>query len=391
MACGYAHSVLGDFHLAEDAAQEAFIEAYRTLDKLREPVAFPGWFRRVVFKHCDRLTRRKQIPTASLETVGQVPAGTPDPGTAAEEREMQDKVLDAIRALPEHERTATTLFYINGYKQNEIADFLEVPVSTVKNRLHSSRKRLKERMMGMVSETLKGRAPDERFSQGVIAELLGKPRPLEIEGHPVREILDTIRAALPDYEYIEGDEVVEKRDEAGVYESGEDAYHLDDRRVLRTCTTITTVRAATDCTPPVRLITAGRVFRPDVDGVGEDAIRLKAFHTLDLIAIGEDIDEKAMKNTLARVVAAVLGEVDMRWEPHTYACFTEGAELSVCVEDKWTSIAGSGMLEPDRLDAAGFDPDSVSAFAFGIGLERLAMLKYGLDNIRALWEPPFIR
>ena len=64
MAYGYAYSVLGDFHLSQDAAQEAFIEAYRCLGNLREPAAFPGWFRRIVFKHCDRLRRRKDIPAA---------------------------------------------------------------------------------------------------------------------------------------------------------------------------------------------------------------------------------------------------------------------------------------------------------------------------------------
>ena len=58
MACGYAYARLGDFHLAEDAAQEAFIDAYRLLPDLRAPAAFAGWLRRIVFKHCDRFTRR---------------------------------------------------------------------------------------------------------------------------------------------------------------------------------------------------------------------------------------------------------------------------------------------------------------------------------------------
>ena len=66
MACGYAYSILGDFHLAEDAAQEAFVDAYGKLYQLREPKAFAGWFRRIVFKHCDRVTRRKQVPTVPL-------------------------------------------------------------------------------------------------------------------------------------------------------------------------------------------------------------------------------------------------------------------------------------------------------------------------------------
>ena len=67
MAVGYAYSILGDFHLAEDAAQEAFVRAYLELDQLREPAAFSGWFRRIVFMRCNRLTRKKKWPTVSLD------------------------------------------------------------------------------------------------------------------------------------------------------------------------------------------------------------------------------------------------------------------------------------------------------------------------------------
>src|SRR6185312_7492303 len=68
MAVGYGYSILHDFQLAEDAAQEAFFEAYRTLSRLREPAAFAGWFRRIVFKQCDRITRRRVVATVPLDT-----------------------------------------------------------------------------------------------------------------------------------------------------------------------------------------------------------------------------------------------------------------------------------------------------------------------------------
>src|SRR5437870_13809228 len=68
MAVGYGYSILRDFQLAEDAAQEAFLEAYRNLDKLREPAAFPGWFRRIVFKQCDRITRNRSFALVPLVT-----------------------------------------------------------------------------------------------------------------------------------------------------------------------------------------------------------------------------------------------------------------------------------------------------------------------------------
>lgn len=170
MALGYAYSILRDFHLAEDAAQEAFIKAYRCLSKLSNLNAFPGWFRKIVFKHCDRLTRGKRIETVPMKAVVEIASHEKSPHEIVEEQEMKDNVLAAIAALPEHERVVTALFYINGYSQNEIANFLEIPVTTVNSRLRYSRKRLKERMMTMVQETLHENRPsrDNQFVERVL-------------------------------------------------------------------------------------------------------------------------------------------------------------------------------------------------------------------------------
>lgn len=155
MAYGCAYAVLGDFHLAEDAAQEAFLVAYRALPRLREPKAFPGWLRRIVLTQCNRMTRRRAVPTTALDAAASAASCEPEPLMVMEQREMKDRVLDAIRALPEPQRMATTLFYINGYPQKEIAKFLEVPVTTVKKRLLTARSRLKKEMMTMLDVTLK--------------------------------------------------------------------------------------------------------------------------------------------------------------------------------------------------------------------------------------------
>ncbi len=176
MAVGYAYSVLGDFCLAEDAAQEAFVQAYYDLGTLREPQAFPSWLRRIVFKYCDRRTRRKRLPTLSLEATMEIADPQHDPQEAVQRRELQEAVLGVVNALPEHERTATALFYINGYSLAEVGEFLDVPVSTVKNRLHSARKHMRDRMVDLVQETLHGNAPDEGFPERVRHVLQGVPR-----------------------------------------------------------------------------------------------------------------------------------------------------------------------------------------------------------------------
>jgi len=199
MAVGYAHSILGDFHLAEDAAQEAFIGAYRDLNKLREPAAFPSWLRKLVFKHCDRLTRGMRLETIPLKAAVNLPSEEKEPAEAVEEKEMKDNVLAAISALPEKERVVTTLFYINGYSHQEIAEFLEVPATTVNHRLRASRKRLKGKLFTMVQDDLQEKRPskDKRFANKV--QLFNAAETGNVD--KVRELLDSdaTRAVLYDF------------------------------------------------------------------------------------------------------------------------------------------------------------------------------------------------
>jgi RNA polymerase sigma factor (sigma-70 family) len=182
MAYGYAYAILGDFHLAQDAAQGAFVEAYQCLAHLREPEAFPGWFKRFVLKHCDRLTRGKRVETVPLDAAYDVASGEPDPHEATAKRELRERVLQAVRDLPDNEREVTTLYYMNGYSQSEIAEFLEVPATTVKSRLHTSRQRLKERMTEMVQDTFKEHALPESFTQETLEKTVARARELQKEG-----------------------------------------------------------------------------------------------------------------------------------------------------------------------------------------------------------------
>jgi RNA polymerase sigma factor, sigma-70 family len=170
MAVAYGYSLVGDFQLAEDAAQEAFLEAYVCLSQLREPAAFPGWFRRIVLKQCDRITRRKQ-PT--FETLVAEPGGD----EAEDDSEMKNQIWAAIDALPEHERAAVMLYYFSGYSQQEVSEFLGVAVTAVKKRLHSARGQLREMLMDSVADSLRERRPsrNEKFGRSVL-EMLNAAR-----------------------------------------------------------------------------------------------------------------------------------------------------------------------------------------------------------------------
>ena len=108
-ACAYA--VLGDFHLAEDAAQEAFLAAWRNLDQLREPAAFPGWLKRIVLSQCSRLTRGKQLATVVLETIAELPSNGADPSatkpaSGAARRFLSIRAMISTSTLASHEASS---------------------------------------------------------------------------------------------------------------------------------------------------------------------------------------------------------------------------------------------------------------------------------------------
>jgi len=193
MAFGCAFAVLGDVYLAQDTAQEAFVIAWQKLAQLREPAAFPGWFKRIVLTQCNRLTRCKRLQIVPLEDEVSASVIDPGPHASAERHDLLAKVMHAINALPENERLVTTLFYIDGYTQADIGDFLEVPVSTVNKRLYSARQRLKTNVVERFRSDLQQQRPsrDAKFSNEVNTKL----RPFHDPDWPMVSAIASARAA----------------------------------------------------------------------------------------------------------------------------------------------------------------------------------------------------
>ena len=168
-AYAVAFARVGDHQLAQDVAQEAFLQVHRDLPTLREPRAFGSWLRRLVAKHSDRLLRGKHLVTVPLDSELVAVDHRSLPAEIAEARELAELVHGEINRLPERERLAVLLYYVADRAQNEIAEFLEVPPSTIKKRLHDARRRLKERMMSQLGDHLRDLRPskDERFARTV--------------------------------------------------------------------------------------------------------------------------------------------------------------------------------------------------------------------------------
>ena len=154
MAFGYAYSLLGDFHLAEDVSQEAFIEGFRSVADIREPGAWPGWLRRIVHRQCLRARTRRRPLTVALESAREVPSGEPMPDAAAVHAETREHIATALRSLSPQERTTALLYYTGGYGQREIAEFLGTTTHVIKHRLRSARQKLRRKVAGYVGDSL---------------------------------------------------------------------------------------------------------------------------------------------------------------------------------------------------------------------------------------------
>lgn len=170
LAVGYAFSLLGDYHLAEDAAQEALVAMIRNIGQLREPVAFVGWLRTIVFKQSDRIRRRRRPEDPELPLDERLVDGHEGPDRAGSIDEIGRQVREAVAALPAAQREAVTLYYMSDMSGPEVAAFLGLPLTTIKKRLHDARSALRRRMTRVTKDYMNEHRPsrDAEFSDQVL-------------------------------------------------------------------------------------------------------------------------------------------------------------------------------------------------------------------------------
>ncbi len=157
-------------------------------------------------------------------------------------------------------------------------------------------------------------------------------------------------------------------------------FWLKNGRVLRTHTTSVDVRILKEgAKPPIRAIIPGRCFRNEkLDDTHEATL-----HQIDAFALDKNISMSNLVGTLDYFIKKILGpKIKTRLRPHYYPFVEPGMDVDIWREGKWMEILGSGMLHPKVIKNMGLDPKSWQGFAFGVGADRLAMIKYGIKNIR---------
>jgi phenylalanyl-tRNA synthetase alpha chain len=178
-----------------------------------------------------------------------------------------------------------------------------------------------------------------------------------------------------------------------------DTFYVSDDVLLRTHTSPMQIRAMEAQPPPLYIIVPGRVYRPD-----SDATHTPQFHQIEGLAVDEDITLADLKGTLLAFARAIFGpDREVRLRPHFFpftepsvevdvSCFMEhvpSERCRVCKDTGWVEILGSGMVDPNVFGYVaehGYDPEKVQGFAFGMGIERIAMLKHGVPDLRLLYD-----
>lgn len=176
----------------------------------------------------------------------------------------------------------------------------------------------------------------------------------------------------------------------------QDSFYITEEMLLRTHTSPVQVRVMQGMTPelPVKIIAPGKVYRRD-----DDATHSPMFHQVEGLLVDKRVTFADLKGTLLAFARQMFGEDrQIRLRPSYFpftepsaevdiSCFNCGGQgCRVCKNTGWLEILGSGMVHPKVLEMSGYDPEQVSGFAFGMGVERIAMLKYGIDDLRLLFD-----
>lgn len=269
---------------------------------------------------------------------------------------------------------------------NEVRTAIEEGINNAKTELKKA-----EQAKKLAEEVIDVTMPSKEFKVG--------------KKHPITKIIDEVTDIFigMGFSIAEGPEVETVRNNFDALNAPKDhpsrdmsdTFYINDDLLLRTQTSPVQIRTMEKEDLPIKIIAPGRCFRSD----SPDATHSPMFHQIELLVVGKDITMTEFKGTLNTFVQKLFGsETNTKFRPHNFPFTEPSAEIDVtcfkcggkgcpvCKGEGWIEILGAGMVHPNVLRNCGIDPEVYSGFAAGMGVERLVMLKYGIDDIRLLFE-----
>ena len=252
---------------------------------------------------------------------------------------------------------------------------------------------------------IKQMAQDLRFKAEAIDVTLPGNRPKIGARHPLEKVLDDVKEIFlgMGFDVAEGPEVeydhycfemlnMPKHHPA---RDTQDTFYINENVLLRTQTSSVQIRTMLNQKPPIRIISPGRVYRVDT----VDATHSPIFHQIEGLVVDKGITMADLKGTLEEFIHKLYGkEIGVRFRPHNFPYTEPSAEMdmecfkchgkgcSLCKNEGYIELLGCGMVRPEVLEGCGIDSSVYSGFAFGVGADRITMMRYGINDLRVLFE-----
>ena len=384
MAYAVAKGVLRDAILAEDAAQEAYLRAFRRLGDLEDAASFAGWLRRIVITIALNMRRARRVTFLPLNDVLDVPVLDEDETTWTELQRLQ--LAGALLRLTAGERLLCDRRYHGRWTTARLARDAGVDETVIRKRLQRIRDKLREEIE--VAEQ-RGIHPDELRSEfpGKIVELLARPRLTDLPENPVGRILELLRSVYVGFDEIQLPEIIDFTDAMqhvgeAFYVGQEELHRVDERRILRYDLTLPLLLTVRYEGQPLRLWSAGKTYR-----LGRlDATHLDAFHQAEIFCLDERsrLDPWQITAQALHAVDVMLPGRAVKIVPTKYPMCSQAWELEVDDDGRWAEVMAWGVFTDKLVSHLGGDPRVHTAIGVGYGLERFAMVRYGIDDIRKI-------
>ena len=357
---------------AEDIAQETYVRAFGQLGELQDAASLLAWLQRIARNLA--LNRRRANRWSFVSDLDMSQIAQPE----IDADELGPALARALVGLSREDRQLCERYYHGGWTTARLAGEMKISEGAVRKRLQRVRERLR-----------KGIAMHKTDLPERIVELLSKPNLTALPENPVGAVWEAFKRQYDGFtevelaEKIDPDKVREIFADAGNGSLEEYLTAASRQQWLRRELTMPMVMEAVGREAPVRLIATGKTYRIDDE---ESSTRLHAFHQAEVLWIGEGLSEWQLMAPFSEFIRELNPDMQLRIQHFDYSLYCErGWEIAAQLRGmEWSSIAGLGRLKADLLKALGYDSNRLTAVGLGVGLERLAMMLYGIDDIRRL-------